>query len=631
MWNKKISLLFITLLFFSVIKADDKLILKSIPDSLTKNAYSVVRLYDQEYTYISNVSGKLKGTLIVTVLNPKGKSSAYFNCSCDLFSSLKKFHGEVYNSRGMLIRKIKQSELKYSEYFEGLASDNKDYSYEYDPAEYPFTIKYEWEKKYQKGIIGLPTFIPCISMYQSVEKATFRLRTETDVDFMFKGVNMSVKPEEKSDKEGAYKEWSINNLAAQEVEQYTEPWFYSIPKLYIVPRYFNFDDTSGEMSNWNSFGQWQYSLLADRDILPESTKQKLADLTRSCKTDREKVKAIYDYLAKTTRYVSIQLGIGGLQPAKAEEVAKMGFSDCKGLSNYTKAMLKEVGIPSNYTIISTHYKKILADFASCNQMNHAILQVPLPNDTIWLECTSPELPFGYVHKDIAGNNAVVITDKGGVFCTLPSYLDEKNKEINKATIVINENGSAEGHVQRNSRLMQYESLFGFTKLAPNKQIDFIREGINLPQVNISKVSFTEIKLAEPSILINYTFTCDNFGIKTGNRLFIPVNSFRETTSKSTNKKRIHPLYLEYGYLDSDTITVEIPSNYVVESLPSFKSIKCNFGKLETKIIQEGNKIHIMDELLINHGKYEASLYPDYLAFRNEIYKAYNNQIILKKK
>ena len=126
-------------------------------------------------------------------------------------------------------------------------------------------------------------------------------------------------------------------------------------------------------------------------------RNKLHGLTAHCSTDREKVKAIYDYLAKTTRYVSIQLGIGGLQPIAASDVCRTGFGDCKGLSNYTRAMLKEIGIPSTYTVISTTNERLLPDFSSANQMNHVILQVPLPKRSeerrVGKECRSRWSPY----------------------------------------------------------------------------------------------------------------------------------------------------------------------------------------------------------------------------------------------
>lgn len=91
-----------------------------------------------------------------------------------------------------------------------------------------------------------------------------------------------------------------------------------------------------------------------------------------------------------------------MQPIAAADVNRTGFGDCKGLSNYMRAMLTELGIPSVYTVISTTNRRLLADFASANQNNHVILQVPLPNDTLWLECTNPTLPLGYVIIPLQG-------------------------------------------------------------------------------------------------------------------------------------------------------------------------------------------------------------------------------------
>ena len=156
----------------------------------------------------------------------------------------------------------------------------------------------------------------------------------------------------------------------------------------------------------------------------------------------EKIAAIYQYLASTTRYVSIQLGIGGLQPIAAADVNRTGFGDCKGLSNYMRAMLTELGIPSVYTVISTTNRRLLADFASANQNNHVILQVPLPNDTLWLECTNPTLPLGYVHHSIAGHDALLVGPNGGILCQLPTYADSLNTQVNNTLVTCQPDGSA---------------------------------------------------------------------------------------------------------------------------------------------------------------------------------------------
>ena len=117
-------------------------------------------------------------------------------------------------------------------------------------------------------------------------------------------------------------------------------------------------------------------------------------------------------------------------------------------------MLKVIDIPSTYTVISTTNRELLDDFASANQMNHVILQVPLKGDTLWLECTNPQLPFGYVHNSIAGHQALLITENGGQLTCLPTYCDSLNTQEKNAIVTLEADGGAQIEVREAARLFQ---------------------------------------------------------------------------------------------------------------------------------------------------------------------------------
>ena len=56
---------------------------------------------------------------------------------------------------------------------------------------------------------------------------------------------------------------------------------------------------------------------------------KAEELTRGKKSDLEKLQAIYDYVAKNFRYVSLSFGLGRYQPHSASEVLANQYGDCK--------------------------------------------------------------------------------------------------------------------------------------------------------------------------------------------------------------------------------------------------------------------------------------------------------------
>ena len=573
-------------------------------------------------------------TRTVTILNKKGLDAAHFFCSCDMFRSLQKFSGELINASGQSVRKIKKSELVKSEYSSSLTTDDYLYYYECNYPSFPFTVKYVWEVKCNNGLIGYSTFMPQMDFSQGVEKASYRIELPAGLQCRYRALNTDGKNIQVKESTGPEGQQILEVSAAQLPPIVSEPFGPSFaelfPRVYFAPSAFKYDKSEGDMSTWQKYGEWQYKLLDGRDELTEPFRNKLHGLTAHCSTDREKVKAIYDYLAKTTRYVSIQLGIGGLQPIAASDVCRTGFGDCKGLSNYTRAMLKEIGIPSTYTVISTTNERLLPDFSSANQMNHVILQVPLPKDTLWLECTDPSLPFGYIHQGIAGHDALLIEPAGGSIHRLPTYPDSLNTQHIIATITLSPTAETQIEVNEISRLFQYENEAGIVYLEPNKQKDHIRSTLNLSQADILRLQIKECKEANPSITFSYTASSQQYGYKTGNRLFIPTNIFKKGFSVPRAISRKYPIHINYGYSDTDSICIKLPDGYIVEGLPKPIDLKSKFGNFHSSIYTKDNKIYIVHQLFMRKGVYKPGEYTAFLDFRKQVAEQYNGKIILKK-
>ncbi len=323
--------------------------------------------------------------------------------------------------------------------------------------------------------------------------------------------------------------WTLNNFESLPYERFT-PIDDIFPVVLLSPSQFCAHNHCGDMSTWENFGKWQQKLLMDRDQLPQKTIDKVKELTSNISDNREKVKRIYEYLQNSTRYVSIQLGIGGWQPMSAEDVVKTGFGDCKALSNYMKAMLKIVDIPSYYVVIKSdeNKKRFFKDYPSFSQANHVILMVPMEKDSIWLECTSPILPFGYIHNGIAGHDALAVGDDKSFFCTLPDYSQSEIRESNNIDIQLDSNGTAEMKVHKNSKLDEYESLlYSFRKVnTKTEENDFLARLLKVHKPKMSHFRKEEIRTEYPEMNLYFSVSCEDYGLQTGSRMLIPLNPAR---------------------------------------------------------------------------------------------------------
>lgn len=596
------------------------------------NANTIIRKSVTEFEYLSKTAANEKNSQIISVQKGDGRDDAEFICFCDKFRELKQFSGELYSANGTLIRKFKKGDLRRTEYYEGLASDDYMYYLEIpSTVSLPFTVKYDWEVKHKNGLVSFPVFYPQTNYDQAVDTAWYQLTMPAEEEFRYKVINDSIAPRITDSKKGRTYTFCTGSLAPIEREPFGLSLTAAVPHILFAPNEFIFDGTTGNLKDWQSFGLWEHGLQNGRDALPEKAKQKIREVTANCPTDRDKVKALYDYLGNSTRYVSIQLGIGGLQPTPATDVFNSGFGDCKGLSNYMMAMLKEIGIPSNYTIISTDRSRLFRDFASANQMNHVILQVPLSGDTLWLECTNTSIPFGYVHGSIAGHDALVITSAGGEIQRLPNYADTLHTEIYSTHIDLTENGVAFITASRESNCLQHEMSSYFEKLTEAKQKEDLMKSIRMPNLRINSIQVENQKDARPSFRVAYAAE-GLYATQNGNRLVVPTNVFRPGFRTLNSKKtRKQPIVLGTGYVDSDTIRIRIPENYTVETMPGSILLNSKFGNYYSIVSLQEQEIRIIQRLHIKRGHYPIANFTDFCDFTEKINNHYSGKIILKKK
>ncbi len=637
MKSKLISLLLLLGLAHSLCAKNDKPELATllIPESLTKKANSVVRDYQTQFVLTDKTKGVETEHIVITVLNEKGLKDANFLIVGDQYRKLKQFSAVTYNSLGKEIKEYKKSEVATSQWSQSLSTDNLNYMWSCPIQPYPFTIVYDYEVEWKNGITDFPLFSPQESSSQTIQQASYSLQVPSGTDILIDGNKFISAPTKSEEQNGAigYK-WELKNILTIEDEALSPPVSELVPFLLIVPKQFYFDGYEGSYESIKSIGEFQNRLNEGRNTLTDATKQKIVELTKDAKSDKEKVKILYDYLGQNTRYESIQLGIGGWQPISSGEVCKNSFGDCKGLTFYLKSMLEAVGIPSNYTVIrmNEEEKELKNNFSSYILSNHVILQVPLPKDTLWLECTAANtVPFGYVHNKIAGHNAIVVTNNGGVFVKLPDYADSLNTSVKQIKIQFNKSEPTAIDVKSNYRLKEYDDVMFLTHSKPNEQIDFVRETVNIPNAAVSQLSLKEEKSATPSLAIDYKILASPYGTSTGNRYFVTLNSFRKNEFKFRRNKRVNDVVIANGWKTSDDIEIVLPKDVEIEYLPTSISFDSAFGSFQSSVKKSDQTIQIKQQLLIHQGRWSADKYKELVDFLEKVTNVYNDAIVVKNK
>lgn len=552
-----------------------------IPDSLKTNA-SVVKRKEEIYVVIKSISkAVVKRKYAITILNEKGDDYAQYANSYTKLISLSDISGKLFDADGKLIRSIKRKDIADMSVGDdvSLLTDLRTKSFSFYHRNYPYTVEFEDEQVFD-GIFFLPKWIPVEDEKMSVQESRFIVETPTDYVLRYKQFSYSGEPVIKSDKDKVYV-WGIKMYKAISEEVLRPDWRDITPTVYIAPTEFSIGEFKGDMSTWKSFGQFMNQLNAGKDVLPESVKQAVKEIAAKYATTKEKVSAIYEYMQKNTRYISIQLGIGSWQPFDAKYVASNKYGDCKALSNYMVSMLKEVGIRTHYVLINAgeSAREVVEDFPSPN-FNHAIACVPEGKDTIWLECTSQTVPVGFMGSFTGSRKALVINEDGGHVVLTKNYHSNDNQQFRKVEGVIDVNGNLKAKLTTTFTGEQQELPHSLIHEATEEQRKkYLNNVISLPTYKVVNIDYTEQKQSNPFIRESLTIECPDFVSVTGKRLFIQPNLFNKfNTRLPETEKRMYPIVLKANYTDWDTVLITIPDGYTVESLPKPVNLKSSFGE-----------------------------------------------------
>ena len=597
---------------------------------LKADADAIVRLESNHIDLISTKRVVLKHKTAITILNESGNHFGEIELYYDKSRPILELTAAIYDSEGSLIERVKSSEIKdYSASGSSLFTDGRLKHYEPIQKNYPYTIVYSYTQTYN-SYINLTGWYPYPGYRCAVEQSQFNVTCKED-NFRYKAYHLGIEPKIDEQEDETSYSWELSQLPAIKKEPYSPSFFQTVPKLICAPNDFQMEKIDGHMSSWSEFGNWVNILNTGRDELDLESQEKIKNLVKDCKTDFEKVKTLYEYLQNKTRYISIQVGIGGWQTFPAQDVEDKSYGDCKALSNYMRTLLKIVGIPSYYTFVKAGKSASSTDTSFVhNFSNHAILMVPLEKDSIWLECTSKTQACGFLGSFTDDREVLCMTENGGKLVHTPRYKMSDNTQDRIANVTILPDGNAQVNVQTKYHGIQYENIEFLYDISLEEQKKKLYKSIDLPDFKIQDVKIECIKTRIPESKLDLTLDVRNYASKSGDRLFIPLNLMnRSSYIPKKVKERRTSILGRREYCDTDSIHFTIPEGFKIENLPGKKVIESDFGRYTSEVKQNEQEISYIRSLEFFKFNYPADRYDDFRNYKKAIVRADKAKLVLK--
>ena len=614
----------------------DQLNALTIPLHLKKYANAVVRNHATEIIIEDFNKMIVKKRTVVTVLNKLGIVDARIAEGYDNDTEITDLSARVYNVLGEEIKKYKKRDFLDVSAVDGgtLYSDARVKYVDYTPIGYPYTVVFEAE--YTTSTTGfIPWWQPINGYFVSVERSSYKILNPKEIPWRTKQTNFNdfkVKATESLSKIT----YLLENQPAYKYENATVHYREILPKAMVTLNNFSLKGVVGAYKNWKEFGLWMHSkLLVGRDYLEPGTVAKVENLVIGVTDPLEKARLVYEFMQNKTRYISVQVGIGGWEPIEASIVDKVGYGDCKGLVNYTKSLLAVVGVTSYYTVVYANEKRdIDKDFSSI-QGNHAILNIPnAKGEDLWLECTSQTIPFGFLGDFTEDRNVLVVTPEGGLIKRTTSYKNEQNYQKTVANIQFDKEGSLTADVKITSKGLQYDDKQVLINSSEEELFKKYKSDIWGYNNNLQILS-AALDNDKTAVVFqeDLKITVGNYATINDTEYSFRVNVFNKNTYVPKRyRQRKLPLKIYRGFKDEDISKITIPEGYILGVLPLEKEIKTKFGtyKVHFKKI-DTSSFYYNKTIVIKAGTFTKEDYKLYRSFRRNISKYEGLSIVIKKK
>jgi tetratricopeptide (TPR) repeat protein len=369
--------------------------------------------------------------------------------------------------------------------------------------------------------------------------------------------------------------------------------------------------------SWDEVGQWYAELQRDRVVPDERIKLKAEEIIKGRTTEKEKAQALYDYVAKNFRYVSLSLGQGRYQPHAAADVMVNQYGDCKDKHTLLASMLAAAGLRA-YPVLMNSARKLDVDVPSPGQFDHVISAIPLRNETLWADTTAEVAPVGLLSPQLRNKKALLIPTTGPARLeTTPAEPPFLSSELVTVEGTVDDLGKISAHarlVLHGDSEMFMRFMFRRTPKANWKSLGFylgMAGGIN--------GEVTDIKTTDPADLekpfeIEFNVTRNDFldwsSKKIKLELPFPPFNLSPGARKAGNKKPIElgpPIDIAYS------LKLTLPGKYQMR-LPLPLKVSRDYAEYGASYKLEGQTLLGQRTLRLRQHEIPAERLQDYQAF-----------------
>jgi len=370
--------------------------------------------------------------------------------------------------------------------------------------------------------------------------------------------------------------------------------------------------------SWEDIGKWYAGLERSRVAPDDAIRAKAAELVRGRESERDKVEALYQYVAQNFRYVSLSFGVGRYQPHAASEVFANQYGDCKDKHTLLAAMLEAAGLHA-WPVLINSSRKIDPEVPSPSQFDHVISAVPLGNDLLWLDTTTEVAPFRLLAASLRNKKALLVpVNEAPRLVDTPA--DPPFPAVQRVEIdgQISELGKLTARVQytlRGDGELILRSAFRRTPKTQWKQLAQIVAYSDGLRGEVTDVTTSDPTATQEPFHLEYKVAQANFldWSSKKSKLALPLPAVGLPPADAEAEDEEEPLELGTPLDVTTTLKLELPAKYAARA-PIAVAVARDYAEYRSSYKLDGSVLTAERKVAFRMRELPAARTRDYLAF-----------------
>jgi transglutaminase-like putative cysteine protease/thioredoxin-like negative regulator of GroEL len=379
-------------------------------------------------------------------------------------------------------------------------------------------------------------------------------------------------------------------------------------------------------ADWKQLGSWYADLIRPQFELDASLQGELQRVIKGARNDREKIRAIQEFVLRSTHYVALEFGIYSYKPYPVSQIYTRRFGDCKDKASLMIALLRAAGIEAEIALVRTRSLGDVAELpASIAIFNHAIVYVP--EYELWLDGTAEyagrELPL-----EDQGALALTVNLSGTAqLRRIPMSRAADNYTRHTIQAVLSSSGLIQFH---GSTVTRGEDAPGLRhELAvPEQQLDAFRRELAevFPTVQVDRVAVRGAEELSKDVSVEFEGALNSFEQKHVISLSSSWMPRSYVAALAMSSTRTQDLVLSSAWSTEEEIRIALPDGADVTLLPRDQNLTSSFGSVHLHYKKSAGQIVIQSRVEFEKPRISAQDYPAFRQFCAQVERSFRNEI-----